>query len=191
MTIAILGWGSLLWDTRAEFDSTHAAWELDGPRLPLEFSRVSQTRGGVLTLVIDTQAGTECSVAYALSTRKSADDAIADLRCREGTTLANIGYCFVDGSRRQARTTKTAEAIAAWAADKKIATAVWTDLASNFEAKSAFKLPFSVPNAIAHLKTLTPDVKAAAAQYVWRAPSFVDTPLRRALQIEPWFQTID
>jgi hypothetical protein len=31
--IVILGWGSLLWDVRPEFDDEHEAWELDGPEL--------------------------------------------------------------------------------------------------------------------------------------------------------------
>ena len=38
MHIAILGWGSLLWDERLEFDDHHAPWELDGPNLEIEFS---------------------------------------------------------------------------------------------------------------------------------------------------------
>ena len=31
--IAILGWGSLIWDKRPEFDEKHAPWEDDGPAL--------------------------------------------------------------------------------------------------------------------------------------------------------------
>lgn len=37
--IALLGWGSLLWDKRPEFDEYHEPWQFDGPELPLEFSR--------------------------------------------------------------------------------------------------------------------------------------------------------
>jgi hypothetical protein len=39
--IAILGWGSLLWDKRPEFDEQHDEWQFDGPKLKIEFSRVS------------------------------------------------------------------------------------------------------------------------------------------------------
>lgn len=65
MKIAILGWGSLLWDQRAEFDKKHEDWQFDGPSLMLEFSRVSQTRNGALTLVLDFNNGKPCQVAYA------------------------------------------------------------------------------------------------------------------------------
>lgn len=42
--IALLGWGSLLWEGGAEFDRGHDEWRLDGPELKLEFSRVSTSR---------------------------------------------------------------------------------------------------------------------------------------------------
>ena len=54
MRISILGWGSLIWESRPAFDDLHGAWHPDGPTLKLEFSRVSlKTRLGALTLVID------------------------------------------------------------------------------------------------------------------------------------------
>jgi len=188
MKIAILGWGSLLWDARIEFDSTHGPWESEGPRLPLEFSRVSESRGGALTLIVDHQSGVACTSAFSMSTRKHPDDAIADLRCREGTTLENIGYYFADGGRKQSRSAQTLAAIELWAREKQHDVVIWTDLISNFNTKSRFKLAFTVPNAIAHLQTLPPDAKAKAAEYIWRAPPFIDTPLRREVQVLPWFK---
>ena len=82
--IAILGWGSLIWDDNwPKFDEQRGEWLEDGPILPLEFSRVSgKTRGGALTLVIDEANGRECQVMYAMSKRRYPDDAIADLRDR-------------------------------------------------------------------------------------------------------------
>ena len=90
--IAILGWGSLLWDHQPEFDQQHHDWLLDGPRLKLEFSRISRSRRGALTLVIDPTNDELCPVAYALSKRQDPEDALCDLRFREGTTKKNIGY---------------------------------------------------------------------------------------------------
>jgi hypothetical protein len=52
-TIAILGWGSLLWDRKPEFGKWHDDWRADGPLLKLEFSRMSATRLGTLTLAVD------------------------------------------------------------------------------------------------------------------------------------------
>lgn len=179
----------MLWDARPEFDTHHGAWELDGPMLPIEFCRVSETRGGALTLVIDEEFGVACTCAFAISTRKYPDDAIADLRRREGTSLAHIGHYFADGTRQQCRIANIPITLKAWARTKGIDVVVWTDLASNFEAKSTIKKHFSVINAIAHLQLLSPEAKAKAAEYIWRAPAQVDTPLRRAVQTEPWFMT--
>jgi hypothetical protein len=188
MKIVILGWGSLLWDAHLEFDSTHGSWESEGPRLPLEFSRVSASRGGALTLVVDHQSGVTCTSVFSVSTRKHPDDAIADLPCREGTTLENIGYCFPKEGRKRSHNPQTLAAIEPWAREKYHDVVIWTDLISNFATKSTFKVAFTVPNAIAHLQALPTDAKAKAAEYIWRAPSFIDTPLRREVQVLPWFK---
>ena len=181
--IAILGWGSLLWDERPELDRTLDNWQLDGPILPLEFSRVSESRERALTLVIDTDNGTDCKVAFAMSRRRSPEDAIADLRCREGTLRKRIGFWFADGSCRCEPVVP--DAIVLWARNKGLDIVVWTGLSSNFR-KEVGK-GFSVKSAINHLQGLPPKGKANAATYVWRAPSFIRTKLRAALETEPWF----
>lgn len=179
--IALLGWGSLLWEPNEAFDAHHGPWESGGPILKLEFSRKSQTRLNALTLVIDEVHGSQTTVAYSLSSRFDVDDAIIDLRCREGTTLKNIGFVRKDTGRHQCRSEGIHKSIDEWAVSKKMDAVVWTDLASNFEG-------FSVPAAIAHIQGLEPKAKVKAAEYVWRAPEFVDTKLRVALQAEPWFK---
>ena len=188
MKIAILGWGSLLWDRRAEFYKQHEDWQCDGPSLKLEFSRVSQTRNDALTLVLDLNNGESCEVAYALSKRRNPDDAICDLRCREGTTLENIGFYFADGSRKQSREGDVLKGIQSWALERKIDVVIWTDLASNFREKSKCKKPIFIEAALCHIQALDTEGKAKAAEYVWRAPQFIDTPLRKELQSQPWFQ---
>ena len=188
MNIAILGWGSLLWDKRQEFDEQHDEWQFDGPSLKIEFSRISKTRNGALTLVLDAKNGKECQVAYALSKRKNPDDAICDVRSREGTILENIGFHFVDKSRHQARDEEVLKAVQNWASKKKIDVVIWTDLKSNFQEKSERKKPFSIETALSHIQALDSQGKAKAAEYVWRTPTFVTTPLREALQSQPWFQ---
>lgn len=188
MNIAILGWGSLLWDKRPEFDEQHEEWQFDGPSLKIEFSRVSKTRNGALTLVLDTKNGKECQVAYALSKRKNPDDAICDVRSREGTTLKNVGFHFAGKSRNQARDEKVLKAVQTWASKKKIDVVIWTDLEGNFPERSECKKPFSIETALCHIQALDSQGKAKAAEYVWRTPTFVATPLREALQSQPWFQ---
>lgn len=184
--IAILGWGSLLWDKQPAFDDCHGAWEPEGPELRIEFSRVSSTRGGALTLVIDPDHGSACRVSYALSTRRAPEDVICDLRCREGTTRKNIGYYFTDGTAEQARDEATLNAVKAWALAKGIDVTVWTDLPSNFELKTG--KPFSLPDALAHIEGLNPVAKESATEYVSCAPVFVQTALRAALEAAPWFK---
>lgn len=182
--IAILGWGSLLWDERPEFDKTHHDWRLDGPILPLEFSRVSATRNDALTLVIDTNNGTDCKTAYAMSKRQNPVDTIEDLRCREGTIMKRIGRYFSDNSSRS--NVGVPSAIVSWAKEKRLDVVVWTALSSNFKQETEREFTFDA--AIEHLQGLSREGKANAATYVWRAPPFVQTKLREALETEPWFQ---
>src|SRR5579885_2650065 len=89
---AILGWGSLLWEGGAEFDKWHGDWRFDGPKVPLEFSRISDSRLGALTLVLDAEHGAQVPVAWCVSKRKYAEDVVADLRCREGCSIRDIAY---------------------------------------------------------------------------------------------------
>ena len=77
---AILGWGSLIWEPGPEFQKRICQSENDGPVLPIELSRISTTRKGALTLVIDPDNGTLVRTKYVLSNRKSPEDAACDLR---------------------------------------------------------------------------------------------------------------
>jgi hypothetical protein len=182
LQIALLGWGSLLWDGGMEFDRWHDEWKYDGPSLSLEFSRISESRLGALTLVVDLQHGVPNTVAWCLSKRKTAEDAIADLRCREGTTMQNIMSLSL---AKPILNDNLLANISAWAKDRKLDDVVWTALSSNFKDK--VNQPFSPNAAIAYLKGLSPEGKAKAAEYIWRAPNFVQTPLRSAMEKEAWF----
>ncbi len=185
MKIGILGWGSLLWEGGPEFDQRHGQWEFDGPTLKLEFSRISKTRLGALTLVIDEERGASTTVAWCRSKRTSMDDAICDLRCREGTTVENIGRRLVSGGAEFVAPGAVGDPILVWAQSKGLDAVVWTALKSNFTREKMKS--FTVEAAVSHIKELVPDAKAKAAEYVWRAPAFVKTPLRSRLEAEPWF----
>jgi hypothetical protein len=187
MRIAVLGWGSLIWDKRPEFDEKHGKREYEGPVLKLEFSRLSESRKGALTLVIDDDYGQDCTVQYALSTRKDPADAIADLRCREGTIMKRMGFWFADGS--QTCEPPLPPSIPPWAQAKNMDAVVWTGLTRNFEkeASPGKKSIFSVETATAYVQNLPAEGKAMAAEYIWRAPDYVTTPLRTALLSAPWF----
>jgi hypothetical protein len=183
--IAIVGWGSLLWDVCPEFDEQHGDWRRDGPTLKLEFSRVSSTRLGALTLVIDPEHGIPTTVAWCLSRRNDPDDAIADLRCREGCPIRYIARLNVVASvHDKSLVHEDTREIATWAEARRIAVVLWTSLPSNF-AETVGK-PFSVQEAMLYLKGLEAPAKSKAAEYIWRAPEFVRTPLRRAVGRDPW-----
>jgi len=182
---AILGWGSLLWEGGAEFDRWHDEWRNDGPTLNLEFSRVSNSRLGALTLVVDPQNGSPTTVAWCLSRRKDPDDAIADLRCREGCSIRHIARLPLPTLPTALPEYEGAAEVVAWAAAQKLDVVVWTALTSNFETE--VKKPFSTGEAIAYLKRLSAPAKVKAAEYFWRAPDFVRTPLRRAVESDSWF----
>ena len=192
MKIAILGWGSLLWDTDTEKGKEFhrccsGKWEIaQGLKLPLEFSRISESRNDALTLVIDEMHSTQCSVSYVMSKRKALSDAIFDLRSREGTTCKNIGYWTTGSGTSKFEATQ--ERIRAWAKKSSLDAVVWTALESNFTQKNkANQTDFSVENAIRHIKNLTREGKTNAAEYVWRAPDEIRTKLRERLETEPWF----
>ena len=88
MTIAIIAWGSLVWNPGAL--PYKGDWQPGGPEVSLEFSRVS--RDCRLTLVIDGENGAPVSTRFAWSKRRKLQDAIADLRDREGTIWDRIGF---------------------------------------------------------------------------------------------------
>jgi len=182
MRIAILAWGSLIWDRR-DLPITGDG-QRGGPVLPIEFSRIS-TRGeraGCLTLVIDEQHGANVPTRFALSTRTNLDDAIADLRTREGTSSDRIGYVNLIRNTERAYARQqhphACDTIKAWAQARRFDAVIWTALASNFEAVK--RQPFTVEAAIQHLKALTEPAKSHALEYLQKAPPEVVTPVRRA-----------
>lgn len=174
--IAILGWGSLLWES-AEFDGLHGPWQSDGPNLKIEFSRISKSLRGALTLVIDSNNGCPTTVAYCLSHRNKIHLTAEDLRVREGAGKKGIGY-FSNNEDSQFRDKATHDVIATWAAFKALDGVVWTDLRPNF-AKETGK-SFSVENALGYLDGLQGEARVKANEYLQKAPNFVETPLRKA-----------
>lgn len=99
MTIAILGWGSLLSDP-GTLKIELGMWYKDGPMLPVEFARISSDKR--LTLVIH-PGSEDVRTYYAVSKYNKLDAAIMDLAERERTArrLENIGYMnFVTGEIR-------------------------------------------------------------------------------------------
>ncbi|MEK7404267.1 MAG: hypothetical protein AAB225_04095 [Acidobacteriota bacterium] len=176
MKIAILGWGSLIWDPRDL--PREGCWQTGGPVLPVEFSRVSSD--GRLTLVIDPTDGAEVRTLFVRSARSDLDDAICDLRCREGTSCSRIGCVDLVHTWTRSRGKSIAEIVQKWMQSPGFDAVVWTDLAPNFKDKTG--KPFSVEAAIQYLEGLPKGQRRRAYEYVNNAPPEVDTPVRRRLR---------
>lgn len=182
MRIAVLAWGSLVWDRR---DLTLAGpFKPTGPSLPLEFSRVSRDRR--LTLVIDEDRGTPCTTYVAPSIHGDLDQAIANLRMREGMPAPD-GVGFIDTHDRTRSDTawerhpRAMITIESWAMRNGYRAAIWTALGSNFHEPDMAGVSFSVENAIAYLAALERERLDNALQYFRKAPPEIQCPLRAAV----------
>lgn len=188
MIIAILAWGSLIWEKHRSLDFVkEKGWTRGGPALPLEFARVSKkTRQGALTLVIypHTQ-GEVVPTRFAESTHEQLEEAIRNLAKVEGTNEGNIG--FIDSRSGQSRCQAfpdAASTILEWAMQHQFDAVIWTDLCSNFEQE--VNMAFTVDNAQNYLHSLQGEGAAQARKYIKNAPDEVDTPLRKRMRTDRW-----
>lgn len=182
MKIAILGWGSLIWDPCGL--PLRGKWQTGGPILPIEFSRISGDCR--LTLVIDPEYGAPVPTRFALSARHDLEDAVCDLRTREGTVLRRIGYVDVTQGTQCSRCQQIGDTVKTWTEAHGFDAVVWTDLPSNFEEKIG--CPFSLDTALEYLNKLPQHAAKRAREYVEKAPPEVDTPLRRMLRDTGWLR---
>jgi hypothetical protein len=181
--IAILGWGSLIWEPR-ELE-TIGEWQMGGPVLPIEFSRVSND--GRLTLVVDEKNGVDVPTRYILSSRSDLADAIENLRAREKVpSNRGIGVFDRRNELRNDHVKRSAPAaysrISAWATECAMDGVIWTAITPRFlDGKD-----FSVLAAVDYLAGLEEPIKAIALAYIRNAPPEVATPVReRVAQLLP------
>jgi hypothetical protein len=185
--IAVIGWGSLIWDLDDLAQKIDGPWLMDaGPRLPLEFSRISQKRLMSLVVVIDPDHGAPCPTHAIASVRQTLAEAAADLAARERAPLARIGVHDAETGATRASDPRMARAMADWCAETGARGAVWTDLPRNFAETTG--RPFSVPAGLAYLEGLRGSSAAEARRYIDAATAATDTPLRRALARAPWWR---
>jgi hypothetical protein len=179
--IAVLGWGSLIWNP-GEL-ATAAPFAPNGPLLPIEFCRVA--KDGRLTLAIDETFGDVCRTYSAQSAFADLDAAIENLRKREGTIASEIGFVEPASGRQSSvameRHPQVVATIGAWTEAGGYDAAIWTALASNFGEWDKAGEPFSVTAAIRYLEGLNakdPAAFARALAYIRNAPLKVETPVR-------------
>ena len=186
--IAVIGWGSLIWDLDNLTPFVTGDWMMaGGPSLPFEFTRVSPKRKMGLAVCLDYAHGDLCATNAILSVREDIHEAAEDLRARErAQSIDYIGLIHPATGARRSSIPEVADIFADWCAMSGAAGAVWTDLGGNFEQDRG--LPFTVPDAIAYLKTLQGDSLIEAVRYIQYAPKATNTPLRRALASDDWWR---
>ncbi len=182
MRIAILGWGSLIWDPCDL--PREGTWQEGGPALPVEFSRISSD--GRLTPVIDPDHCSPVPTRFVLSPRADLDDAVSDLRTREETGSRKIGFVDLRHGTERCRVGNLLEILRNWTREHGFDGVVWTDLEPNFEEQ--LKIAFSLDVAEGYLLRLPKTVANRARKYIENAPAEVDTPLRRRLRASGWLE---
>lgn len=192
--IAILGWGSLIWDPRTiQIDGN---WRKNGPLFPLEFSRLSESSltssrsedrsPKRLTLTI-TPGRPVVPTLWTFSRFESLEGAISDLANREGCGNASIGYYDWRSGRMQAQ--REAEllrdAVEVWrsncdSGERPIDAVIWTDLGPKFQEASSYD--FNLANVLGFFDGLSGVHWERASEYILRAPTQVSTLMRPALE---------
>ncbi len=175
-SIAIIGWGSLIWAKRIASSERalriRSGWNDDGPRLPLEFARVS--KDGRLTLVILPTAPVQ-QTYWALS-EFGFEGALNNLKLREGVSQESIHFMkrtgLIYGHEKVARPMKK------WLAQHpEVSATIWTGLESNWNNK--FSSGFSVEAAMSYLENkISAGGYSAIEEYIRRAPVQIQTELR-------------
>jgi hypothetical protein len=184
---AVIGWGSLIWDLDDLAPKVEGPWRMRaGPRLPLEFSRISPKRLMSLVVVIDPDHGAPCPTHAIASRAEDVDAAAEALRLRERAPQIDLigAVCLETGFRRTSAP-QIGETVAAWCVETGARGAVWTDLPRNFAEETG--AAFSVARGLAYLRALQGDSAAEARRYIGNAPAETVTPLRTRLADQPWW----
>ena len=187
--IAVIGWGSLIWDLDNLAPLIEGTWLMGGgPVLPMEFSRVSPKRLQALAVCLDPKYGDPCQTNAIISIRDDIHEAAEDLRARErAKRIDQIGLIHPKSGALHTRIPELGPIFEEWCAATGAAGAVWTDLDDNFERIT--NQPFTLSNAVTYLNGLTGESRAEAVRYITLAPAATDTPLRRALANVEWWRT--
>lgn len=173
MEIAILGWGSLIWQPKELKYNKEFGWKENGPSLSIEFSRISNN--GRLTLVI-TPNGTEVQTLYTLSNYKTIDEAVLDLAIREGSGRKSIG-CY-DKIKNEFSDVNFLfkDEIKKWIDQTDFDVVIWTNLGENWNEKTTYE------DRIEYLKSLKGEASVLAEEYIRKTPKQIRTQYRQKIE---------
>lgn len=173
--IACIGWGSLIWDKR-NLD-VDGEWCADGPALPVEFAR--QSSDGRITLVLVQGFASVPTLWSAFNTRDLAR-ARESLRQRERIPRSRADDLIAHWHRGENPVAEPYATISAWAAGMDLEAAAWTNLPPKIGGIDG-RVP-TENEVVAYLRALQGETRAAAEQYVRRAPRQIATVYRRAIE---------
>lgn len=179
-TIAILGWGSLLWDPRNLNYIEELGWLEDGPILPIEFARISND--GRLTLVI-TEKGTYVKTYFSMSNCLWTNEAIDNLIEREGSE--NIGFYIKETNTFYPENFKYKQAILDWIENYGMDAVIWSNLGENWKIKNKQKEEIKIINPderVVYLENLDEITKLKAKEYICKAPLQIETKYRAVFE---------
>ncbi|HAT76086.1 MAG TPA: hypothetical protein DCS19_04390 [Flavobacterium sp.] len=183
MKIAILGWGSLLWQPKdLQFDKG-IGWSENGPMLPVEFARIS--KDGRLTLVI-TKDAKEVKTYYAISSYENEEEAVLNLAVREGCGREQIGS-YDKSNKTFSKEVFFRNNISEWINNTDIDAVIWTNLGENWEVKNdnGEVIDTIVPDErVDYLKNLKNHKRALAEEYIRRTPTQIETHYRSLIEKE-------
>jgi hypothetical protein len=173
--IACIGWGSLIWDMRSL--DVDANWRADGPLLPVEFAR--QSSDGRITLVLVRGFAPVPTLWSGFITGDLAR-ARESLRQREGVPRSRAGDLIAHWHQGENPVAEPDATICDWAAGMGFEAAVWTNLPPKFGGIDG-RVP-TENEVVAYLRALQGETRAAAEQYLRRAPRQIATAYRRAIE---------
>jgi hypothetical protein len=182
--IACIGWGSLIWDRRNLDVDGH--WRVDGPLLPVEFAR--QSSNGRITLVLGRGFAPVPTLWSVFNTRDVAE-ARESLRVREDIPRSRSAESIAQWCRGENATADPVTTIPDWAAVRNLEAAVWTNLRPKFAGTNG-RIPTEA-EVVAYLQTLEGQARAAAEEYVRRAPRQIATAYRRAIETALGWTPVD
>ena len=188
MSIAIIAYGSLIWDEENLTEHITGGWVRGkGPMLPVEFSRVSPKRKQALVLVVDEAALAPVPTSVTTSRRQSIHEAAHDLARRERAPVEAIGMAELGARAVRNCPAGVGRIVNGWLeAQEKYRAAVWTNLPGNFS--QAAGEDFSHEAGLRWLKGLGPESLEEAWRYIILAPEETDTPFRRFLARDDWWR---
>jgi len=181
LRIACLAWGSLLWDPRTL--PRTGDFRIDGPLIPIEFSRVSLD--GRVTLIIDSKAR-ELQTYWVRLDAGSMEGATRALGIRE-KIAPDMWSRWVGAQAAHDRTLDSGEAdsatrasVSAWLEEQALDAVVWTALPPRGPAGEDARPNFE--QLLEHLESLEGEARTRAEEYIRRTPSRVRTEHRRRFE---------